>query len=188
MMKILFVCLFFLSTTIFSSELYKVDNEHSFASWKIRHIVSKTLGTINDINGEMVIDRSDLSNSTVNVTLNLNSINSSHRKRDRHIQEKKFLDVINFPEIHFRSTRIKLIDNISGLIRGQLTLHGISKEIEFPFRLLGFGDDPWGGYRVGLEGKTIIKSTDYGYTWSAKENSSIGNEIEINLLIEGVRQ
>ena len=79
-------------------------------------------------------------------------------------------------------------DNKTGTIFGTLSMHGVSKEINFPFEILGFGEDPWGGYRIGVEGKTKIKASDYGYTWGLKENASLGDDIEINLLIEGILQ
>ena len=65
---------------------------------------------------------------------------------------------------------------------------GIEKTLAIPFTLLGFGADPWGGYRVGLEGNIDVKASDFGYTWGMKENSSLGDKIEINLLVEGIKQ
>jgi polyisoprenoid-binding protein YceI len=183
-----FCLLITFSNLLFAVETYKIDSEHSFANWKIRHIVSKTSGSIPDISGQIIINRDDLSASSVNAELNLLSINSSHLKRDDHIQEKKFLDTANFSKIYFKSTRIDSKDNQTGTIYGELTMHGVTKSIQFPFTLLGFGPDPWGGYRMGVEGHTKIKASDYGYSWGLKENASLGDDIEINLLIEGIRQ
>ena len=56
-----------------------------------------------------------------------------------------------------------------------------------PFKVLGFGDDPWGGYRVGIEANTSILSTDFGYAW-AENNSALGNEVILEFLIEGIKQ
>jgi len=62
------------------------------------------------------------------------------------------------------------------------------KKIDIPFTVLGFGEDPWGGYRVGLEGNITLQASDFGYTWGVKENSALGDKIEINLLLEGIKQ
>ena len=99
--------LVFISSSIFAqSGTYKVDPEHSFANWKIRHVVSKTSGTIPDMTGEMTINLDDMSHSKINVELSLLKIDSDHKKRDNHIQEKKFLNTSVFPTITFIAPRL----------------------------------------------------------------------------------
>ena len=70
---------------------------------------------------------------------------------------------------------------------GVLTMHGVAKEMTFPFKVLGFGIDPWGGNRTGFEAKTLLKASDFGFGWGIKPNAPVGNDIEITLLIEGVK-
>jgi polyisoprenoid-binding protein YceI len=65
---------------------------------------------------------------------------------------------------------------------------GKEKQMDIPFTILGFGDDPWGGYRIGLEGNVAIKASDFGYSWGLKENGPLGDKIEINLLVEGKKK
>lgn len=168
-------------------ESYKIDGAHSFANWSIRHVASKTSGTFNDIRGELAIDRNDLANSKVDATISLLSVNSGHPKRDEHIQKEEYLDVGHFAEMRFVSTKVVATGKDAGTITGQLTLHGVTKEISFPFKVLGFGNDPWGGYRSGFEAKTSLRASDYGFTWPLKANAPVGDDIEITLLIEGVR-
>lgn len=168
-------------------EQYKIDGAHSFANWSIRHVASKTSGTFNDIRGEVAIDRNDLANSKVDATISLLSVNSGHAKRDEHIQKAEYLDVGHFAEMRFVSTKVVATGKDAGTITGQLTLHGVTREITFPFKVLGFGNDPWGGYRSGFEAKTSLRASDYGFTWPLKANAPVGDDIEITLLIEGVR-
>ena len=168
-------------------ESYKIDSAHSFANWSIRHVASKTSGTFNDIRGELAIDRNDLANSKVDATISLLSVNSGHAKRDEHIQKEEYLDVGHFAEMRFVSTKVVATGKDAGTITGQLTLHGVTKEISFPFKVLGFGNDPWGGYRSGFEAKTSLRASVYGFTWPLKANAPVGDDIEITLLIEGVR-
>jgi polyisoprenoid-binding protein YceI len=147
-----------------------------------------TSGTVSDMSGIIIIDRNDIKNSEINIEINLLGINSNHKKRDSHIKKKKFLDTDNFSKITFVSNKIKSDNNNSGTIKGLINLHGVDKEISMPFRVLGYGDDPWGGYRVGIQANTIIKASDFGYTWGKKINSSLGDEITLEFLIEGIRQ
>ena len=168
-------------------EAYRIDDTHSFANWSLRHVVSKTSGTFSDITGKILIDRENLANSSVEAKINMTSINSSHAKRDAHIKKPDYLDVEKFAEMTFVSKKIDAKNNSEGLMTGVLTMHGIAKEITFPFKVLGFGQDPWGGNRTGFEAHTSLKASDYGFGWGIKPNASVGDDIEITLLIEGVK-
>ena len=185
---IILLIMFIFSSVFAESGTYKVDPEHSFANWKIRHVVSKTSGTIPDMTGEMMINLDDMSQSKINVEMSLLKIDSNHKKRDSHIQEKKFLNTSVFPTITFNSSKIVMRDDKNGVVSGTLAMGGVEKILDISFTLLGFGDDPWGGYRVGLEGNIDLKASDFGYTWGLKENSSLGDKIEVNLLVEGIKQ
>lgn len=70
---------------------------------------------------------------------------------------------------------------------GVLTMHGVAKEMTFPFKVLGFGQDPWGGFRAGFEAHTALKASDFGFAWPLKKDAPVGDDIEITLLIEGVK-
>ena len=175
------------SHALAEQETYKIDENHSFANWSVRHVASKTSGTFSDITGKILIDRDNLANSSVEAKINMLSVNSSHAKRDKHIKEKDYLDVEKFAEATFASKKIEAISNTEGVMTGVLIMHGVTKEMTFLFKVLGFGTDPWGGYRTGFEAKTSLKASDFGFTWGLKPNPSVGDDIEITLLIEGVK-
>ncbi len=168
-------------------ETYKIDDSHSFVNWSVRHVVSKTSGTFSDVKGNILIDRKNLANSSIEAKINLLSVNSSHAKRDTHIQKDEYLDVGHFAEAKFVSNKISASSDTEGTLTGKLTLHGVTREISFPFKVLGFGADPFGGYRMGLEGRTSIKASDYGFAWPLKPNAPVGDDVELTLLIEGVK-
>lgn len=168
------------------TEAYRIDTAHSFANWSVRHVAAKTSGTFNDITGQILIDREQLENSSVEAKINVLSVNSGHAKRDDHIRKEDYLDAYRFGEMTFVSSKVKATGADTGVLTGMLTLHGISKEVSFPFKVLGFGSDPWGGYRMGIEAHTSLKASDYGFTWPLKPKASVGDDVEITLLIEGV--
>lgn len=171
-----------------AQETYAIDSEHSFANWSVRHVVAKTSGTFHDVQGKVVIDRSNLANSSVEAKINMLSVSSNHAKRDAHIVKEDYLNAAKFGEMTFVSSKVVARSETEGEITGKFTMHGVTKEITFPFKVLGFGDDPWGGHRVGLEGHTTLKASDFGYKWGLKPNGSVGDDIEVTLLIEGKRQ
>jgi polyisoprenoid-binding protein YceI len=115
------------------------------------------------------------------------SVSSNHAKRDAHIVKDDYLNAAKFGEMTFVSTKVVAKSETEGEITGNFTLHGVTKEMTFPFKVLGFGTDPWGGYRVGLEAHTAIKASDFGYKWGLKPNGSVGDDVEITLLLEGKR-
>lgn len=178
-----------LPTALAAPETYNIDNSHSFANFSIRHVVSKASGTFPDITGKIVIDRDDLSKSSVDAKINVMSINTSLAKRDEHLRDKpEFLEAAKFGTMTFTSTKVEAKGKDEGILTGQLTLHGVTKEISFPFKVLGFGNDPWGGQRSGFEARTTLNAADYGFGWAAKPNGPVGTEIEVTLLIEGVKE
>ncbi len=180
---LLLVC----SHALAEPDAYRIDDTHSFANWTIRHVASKTSGTFSDITGKILIDSENLANSSVEAKINMLSVNSSHAKRDKHIKEKDYLDTEKFAEMTFVSKKITATTNSEGVMTGVLTMHGVAKEMTFPFKVLGFGTDPWGGYRTGFEAKTSLKASDFGFAWPLKKDAPVGDDIEITLLIEGVK-
>lgn len=168
-------------------ETYKIDNAHSFVNWTIRHVASKTSGTFPDVTGTLLIDRDNMANSSVDAHVNVLSVNTSNAKRDEHIRKEEYLDANRFGEARFVSTNVKSTGPDEGILTGNFTLHGVTREISFPFKVLGFATDPWGGYRTGIEAKTSLKASDYGFGWMSKSNAPVGNEVDVTLLIEGVR-
>ena len=168
-------------------DVYRIDDSHSFANWSIRHVASKTSGTFSDITGKISIDAKDLTKSSVEAKINMLSVNSSHAKRDEHIKKPEYLDVEKFAEMTFVSKKIEAKSTTEGIMTGVLTMHGVAKEMTFPFKVLGFGQDPWGGFRAGFEAHTALKASDFGFAWPLKKDAPVGDDIEITLLIEGVK-
>ena len=168
-------------------DAYRIDDSHSFANWTIRHVASKTSGTFSDIKGKILIDANDLTKSSVEAKINMLSVNSSHVKRDEHIKKPEYLDVEKFAEMTFVSKKIEAKSKTEGVMTGVLTMHGVSKEMTFSFKVLGFGSDPWGGYRAGFEAHTSLKASDFGFAWPLVKDAPVGDDIEITLLIEGVK-
>ena len=135
----------------------------------------------------MSIDRANLSNSSVDAKISLLSVNTSFAKRDEHIKKEEYLDVGHFADMQFVSNKVvsSKVPN-EGVITGKLTMHGVTKEMSFPFKVLGYANDPWGGYRTGIEAHTNLKALDFGFTWG-KPGGPVGDEIEVTLLIEGIK-
>ncbi len=168
------------------AETFSIDNTHSFANWELRHVVARTSGTFHDIKGKVVLDTSNIANSSVDATISIYSLNSSHLRRDVHVLTDEFLDARNYPEMKFVSSGVSPYSADKGTMRGQLTLHGVTRPVTLDYQILGIGADPWGGIRAGFKATTQINRADFGITKFAV-NGPVGNEVDITLLIEGIK-
>jgi polyisoprenoid-binding protein YceI len=166
-----------------------IDKDHSFANWSIRHVFARVSGAFYDVSGRIVLDPEDLKATHVDATIKVLSFSTGHRERDAHVLTSEFLDVLKYGEIHFVGTGVEVKGKDEGVLEGQLTLHGVTRTVRFPFKLLGSGPDPWGGYRGGFEAKTQLKRSDYGINWGLDTSGGgpLGDDVEITLLIEGVK-
>ena len=169
-------------------ENYKIDDTHSFANWSIRHVVGKTTGTLTGIKGTLTLDPANPNTGNADVTVAIYSLDSGHRERDVHLLTADFLDANKYPNMRFVSSSFKSTGKDTGVMAGQLTLHGATRNVEIPYKILGFGSDPWGNQRAAFEGRFTLNRSDYGITKYVDGGSGVvGNEVEITLLVEGLK-
>lgn len=165
---------------------YKIDNTHSFANWEIRHVVARTSGTFHDVQGKVILDTDNIAKSTVEASISVYSLNSSHLKRDIHVLTEDYLAARDYPDMKFVSTKMSPVTPEKGSVTGNLTLHGVTKPVTLDYQILGLGKDPWGGMRIGFKATTRLNRADYGIT-KGLPYGPVGNEVDITLLIEGIR-
>lgn len=172
---------------------YQMDADHSSIQFKIRHLtVSNVTGTFNKVKGASSIEGEDLATLKVEVTIDAASIDTRHQKRDEHLRTPDFLDVAKYPTITFVSRKIVKGDPGKLKVIGDLTLHGVTREItvdlEGPTPEI---KDPWGNFRRGVTGTAKIDRRDFGITWNKVLDSGglvVGNEVSIQIDIEWIRK
>lgn len=168
---------------------YNVDTEgqHAFVQFKINHLgMSYILGSFEEFDGQLSYDEDDVDASAVEFEVQVNSLNSNHAERDRHILSSDFLNASEYPTASFVSTGFESTGDNEGVVTGDLTLHGETQEIEMPVTLIGQGEDPWGNYRAGFEGSTMLNLGDYGIDLSDFPEPM--HELELYVTFEGIRQ
>lgn len=177
-----------LIASVANAATYDIDNEgaHASINFKIQHLgYSWLTGRFNDFDGSFEYDAAKPETSAINVTIDTTSIDSNHAERDKHLKGSDFLDVKKFPTATFKSTGFKSTGDGAGNMTGEFTMHGVTKTITIPVERIGEGDDPWGGYRAGFSGATVLKLSDYGIDYNLGPASST---VEIELHVEGKRQ
>jgi polyisoprenoid-binding protein YceI len=168
---------------------YVIDTEdqHAFVQFKISHLgFSYILGSFEEFSGEFSYDPEDLAASSASLEIEVSSLNTNHAERDKHILSDDFLDASQYPTATFSTTGFESTGETEGVLTGELTLKGETREIEMPVTLVGEGEDPWGGYRAGFEGSTILTLADYGIDMS--KFPEVMHELELYVTFEGIRQ
>ena len=169
---------------------YAIDASHSHVGFSVRHaMVSKTKGSFGDVAGTIHIGEDPLE-SSVEVEIQMASVNTRDEKRDGHLQSPDFFDVEQFPTMTYRSTRVTPQGD-RWLVEGELTVKGITKQVPLEVEFEGGAKDPWGGTRIGFTAKAELLREDYDLTWNqALETGGVlvGKQVKIDLEIEAVRQ
>jgi len=167
---------------------YVIDNKgmHASIQFKISHLGYSWLwGRFNDFNGSFSYDKNKPETSTIEVNINPGSVDSNHAERDKHLRGKKFLDVEKYPQAKFVSTSFTQNEDGTGILKGDFTLHGVTKAITINVMYISEGKDPWGGYRIGFEGTSKIALADFGII---KNLGPASKELDLIFAIEGVRK
>lgn len=126
--------------------LIDTDHAHAFIQFRIKHLgYSWLYGRFNRFEGEFSYSESDPAKSKVTVRIDPASVDSNHAERDKHLRSKDFLDVEHYPEAVFQSTSFEQNADGGALLKGELTLHGVTRPIEIEVQQIGHGPDPWGG-------------------------------------------
>ncbi|MEJ2754660.1 MAG: YceI family protein [Gammaproteobacteria bacterium] len=172
-----------------AADKYIIDTKgaHAFIQFKIQHLgFSWLLGQFNTFEGSFVLDDKNPEKSSVNVTIDVSSLDSNHAERDKHLRSEEFFNVSKFPKATFVSKRIEGLDKKSGKaqIIGDFTLKGVTREVTLAAEYVGGGSDPWGGYRQGFAATTEIRLKDFGIDYDLGPASQVA---QVHLYVEGIR-
>jgi polyisoprenoid-binding protein YceI len=159
---------------------WKIDPNHSAAQFSVRHLgVSTVRGAFMKVSGSASYDPADPSKNSVDVTIDANSVDTRVQMRDNDLRSPNFLDVQKYPTITFKSKQSKSAGAGKLEIFGDLTIHGVTKEVTLdvdgpsaPIK------DPWGNQRIGASASTKINRKDFGINGAP---GAVGDEITITI-------
>jgi polyisoprenoid-binding protein YceI len=169
---------------------WTIDASHSGIHFSVRHLViAKVRGKFTSFKGALELDEADLKRSKVDVSIDIASVNTAEDKRDAHLRSADFFDAEKFPTATFKSTSITQSGD-EYLVKGDLSLHGVSREVELRATFEGKGKDPWGGERAAFQAKTTINREDWGMKFNMPLEGGgvvVGTKIELDLEVEAVK-
>ena len=169
------------------AETWQLDPAHSAAQFSVRHMgISTVRGTFTKVSGTVQYDPADVTKSAIDVSIDAASVDSRVEMRDNDLRGPHFLDVKQFPQITFKSKRIERAGDGKLKAIGDLTLHGVTKEVTLdvdgpsaPMK------DPRGNLHIGASATATINRSDYGVS---SMTAMIGSDVNITIDVELVKQ
>ncbi len=168
------------------ADLYEVDPTHSMIVFRVSHLgISYTYGRFNQPEGSFKFDKENPNNSAIDIKVTVDNIDTDHQKRDLHLKSPDFFDADKYPYITFISKRISPKKMNHFEVLGDLTLHGVTREIVVTAIQAGAAKDPWGGYRIGFETVFDIKRSDFNMQGM---QGAVGDKVQLTVSVEGIRK
>ena len=169
-----------------ATSTWQIDPAHSAAQFAVKHLAISTVrGAFTSVKGTVQFDDKDITKSSVDVTIDVNSVDTRQPDRDKDLRSDHFFDAEHFPTITFKSKRIEQLSPGKLKITGDLTIHGITKEVVLdvdgptaPVK------DPWGNQRMAINATTKINRQDFGVKWNATMDNGgvvVGDEVSITI-------
>jgi polyisoprenoid-binding protein YceI len=177
-------------TATVATNTWKLDPSHSSVEFSAKHMMFTTVkGRFGDIEGTIEINGDSPDSAVVNATMKAATIDTRSEQRDGHLRSADFLDVENYPEVTFTSTKIAgRKDHFT--ITGDLTIRGTTKPVTLDVTYEGTGIDPWGGERLGFSADAKIDRRDFGLTWNQALEAGgvlVSNDIKLHIDAQLVR-
>lgn len=176
-----------------ATSTWQIDPQHSSAQFAVRHLgLSTVRGAFSKLSGTMIRDDQDITNSSVEVTIDVNTVDTREPDRDKDLRSERFFDVAHFPTMTFKSKKVEQVAPGKLRVTGDLTIRGTTREVTLdvdgptaPVK------DPWGNQRLAATGTTKINRQDYGVKWNAKLDNGgvvVGDEVNITLDVEMIQK
>jgi polyisoprenoid-binding protein YceI len=172
---------------------WKIDPQHSSAEFSVRHMAISTVrGAFSKVTGSVLLDDKDITKSTVNVTIDVSTVDTREPDRDKDLRSDKFFDVAHFPTMTFKSKKVEQVAPGKLKVTGDLTIRGTTKEVvldvEGPTAPM---KDPWGNVRAAATATSKVNRQDFGVKWNATLDNGgvvVGDDVNITIDAEMIKQ
>lgn len=181
--------LLFLSTALMAdAATWKADAVHSSVGFDVKHLViSKVHGNFRDFDATVEFDGKDLEKGSVNMTVQVTSVDTDNKDRDDHLRSGDFFDVAEYPAMTFKSTKVHDIVGNKFKLTGDLTIRGVTKQVTFDSEFNGVVNDPWGNTKAGFSATTTINRQDFKVSWNKSLDAGgvvVSDDVTIDIELE----
>nr|WP_294793043.1 YceI family protein [uncultured Mucilaginibacter sp.] len=160
-----------------------LDPMHSEVQFKVKHLVISTVtGSFKKFEGTMEIENEDFTGADINISLDVNSIDTNQDQRDGHLKGADFFDAEKYPAIIFKSTSFEK-DGGDYTLKGDLTIKGVTKPVKLAAEYGGVATDFYGNTKAGFDVTGKINRKEFGLTWDGiTEAGSVVVSDEVKLI------
>jgi polyisoprenoid-binding protein YceI len=169
-----------------------LDPTHSEVEFKVKHLMISTVtGTFSSFSADVTTEGEDFTTAKAVFTIEVDTINTKNEQRDGHLKSPDFFDTAKYPQMTFAVTKIDSVDNDGSYnIHGDMTLHGVTKNIKLEVEFGGVIKDPWGNTRAGLTVSGKINRKEFGLNFHATTDAGgvvLGDDVKIHVALEFVK-
>jgi polyisoprenoid-binding protein YceI len=170
---------------------YSIDVSHSEIGFAVRHMMfAKVRGHFKSWTANLQYDAAAPEKSNIQVDIDVASIDTREEKRDGHLRSADFFDVEKFPKMTFQSKRIESNGKGRYTLTGDLSIHGVTRELAVDVEETGRGKDPWGNDRLGFSARATISRSDWGLTWNQALEAGgvlVSDKVEIEAEVQVIQ-
>mgnify|MGYP000947950639 CR=1 FL=1 len=174
-----------------STSKWAFDASHSELGFKIKHLMISTVsGLFSGFNVDLNSSNDDFTDATVNVTIDVATINTKNAQRDGHLLTTDFFETEKYPNITYQSTRFEKTGDAEYILHGNLTIKEVTQPIDVKVEFNGLAKDPWGNIKAGFTISGKINRKDFGLNWNAALETGgvmVSEEVRINSEIQLVK-
>ena len=171
---------------------FDIDPSHSSASFKVRHMmISNVKGNFSKLTGSVEYDAAKAGATRIDTVIDASTITTAEPKRDAHLKSPDFFDVAKFPTITFKSKNVTRTGDQQYKALGDLTIHGVTKQVTLAVDTTPEVKDPWGNTRFGASATTRINRKDFGLTWNQALEAGgvlVGEDVDTTIEVELVKK
>ena len=167
---------------------YEIDTSHSMIIFRAKHKgISYNYGRFNEFGGNLTIDETDISKSTIEFEVKAASIDTANKKRDQHLRSPDFFSAKQFPVITFKSTEVKMKEGSEDTlaVTGDLELLGVKKSITVDVAITGKGKGERGESIIGFETVFTIQRSEFGMTYGV---GAVSDAVRLTVTIEAAQK
>ena len=169
-----------------------LDPTHSDVQFKIRHLmITHVNGSFGKFTAEVETKDDDFENAKISFSAEVDSITTGNEQRDGHLKSADFFETSQYPTLTFVSTKFEKISGEEYSLSGDMTFHGITKNVKLQVEHGGIIKDPWGHTRTGFTVEGKINRKDFGLTWNAATEAGgvvLSEEVKLHINVEFVKQ